>query len=97
MMASPIDILDPTAPLPAHGRLARRALANLSGKTVGFIDNSKPNFNFLVDAVGELLTTKYGVKAVLKHRKRAASLAVAPAVLDEWSSQCDLVITGSGD
>lgn len=96
-MPSNMEILDPTAHLAVHGRLTRRALADLRGKIVGLIDNSKPNFNFLADELGTILTSKYGVKSVLKHRKRAASLAVSPALLDEWASHCDLVITGSGD
>ena len=48
-MPATIRIYDPTAPAGDGPQLARRTLDSLNGKTVGFIDNAKPNFNFLVD------------------------------------------------
>ena len=51
----------------------------------------------LADDIGELLMSKYGVKQVLKRRKRAASVPAPDAVYKEYAEQCDLVITGSGD
>ena len=86
-------------PVPAHRgavRQLRKTLDGLAGKVVGFIDNAKPNFNHLVDDLGELLVSKYGVAAVLKHRKRG-QVPVAESVLKEFSEKCDAVITGSGD
>ena len=69
----------------------------LAGKVVGFIDNAKPNFNHLADDIGDLLMQKYGVKQVIKRRKRAASVPAPEAVYKEYVEQVDLVITGSGD
>ena len=51
--------------------IAARA-RSLAGKTIGFIDNSKPNFNYLVDDLSELLVSKHGVAGVIKRRKRSA-------------------------
>ncbi len=64
---------------------------------IGFIDNSKPNFNLLVDDLSELMVGKYGVAGVIKRRKRSASQGAAEAVMKELTEQCDAVITGSGD
>jgi hypothetical protein len=76
---------------------AEQLLAGLAGKIVGFIDNAKPNFNYLVDDLADLLTSKHGVKRVLKRQKRSASVPAPDEVIKEFAEQCDLVITGSGD
>jgi hypothetical protein len=76
---------------------AEQLLAGLAGKVVGFIDNAKPNFNYLVDDLADLLTSRHGVKRVLKRQKRSASVPAPDEVIKEFAEQCDLVITGSGD
>jgi hypothetical protein len=91
-------VLDPVAPAGTAGESAAfRPLASLDGKVVGFIDNSKPNFSFLADDLGELLRAKYGVKKVVRHRKPTASVSASPQVFADIKKKCDLVITGSGD
>ncbi len=95
-MAGTATIFDPTAPgqnVPQQ----LRALDGLAGKVVGFIDNSKPNFNFLVDDLAALLLSQYGVASVIKRDKLAAAVPAPDALIEELSKQCDLVITGSGD
>lgn len=72
-------------------------LKTLSGKVVGFIDNSKPNFDNLIDAISRTLIERYGVKQVIKRRKPMASVPATAAVMQEMVEQCDLIITGSGD
>lgn len=92
-----MQVYDPTAPSPAVTQNLRRSVGDLSGKVVGFIDNSKPNFNLLVDDMAALLTSRYGVKAVIKRSKRGASMPATAQVVDELAALCDLVVTGSGD
>ena len=93
-----VMLYDPTAPRrDADHAGERKTLAGLKGAVVGFIDNAKPNFNYLVDDLAELLESRYGVKAVVKRRKRSASVPAPEEMLREVASQCDLVITGSGD
>lgn len=97
-MSATLTVLDPVAPAGiARGGHAFHPLDTLQGKVVGFIDNSKPNFNALVDDLAELLVAGYGVAAVIKHRKRAASIPAPEEVIADVQRQCDLVITGSGD
>ena len=87
----------PTAPSEQKSEQVRRTVDKLQGSVVGFIDNAKPNFNYLVDDVAELLTSKYRVGRVLKRRKRAASIPAPEPMVKELAEFCDLVITGSGD
>jgi hypothetical protein len=97
-MSAMLTILDPAAPR-GQGAVehAFRPLDALSGKVVGFIDNSKPNFEYLVDAIAERLMAAHGVADVIKHRKLAASIPATEAILADVAARCDLVITGSGD
>jgi hypothetical protein len=86
-------------PVAAQGTQAvatGRALDDLRGKTVGFIDNAKPNFHHLVDDLEARLVEDYGVKAVRKHRKRG-QVPIDKGVLSALARECDVIITGSGD
>jgi len=96
-MTGTVLLYDPTPPRMERPEQAQQLLAGLAGKVVGFIDNAKPNFNHLVDDLAELLTSQHGVKRVLKRQKRSASVPAPDEVIREFSEQCDLVITGSGD
>ena len=97
-MSATLNILDPVAPAGIAGRdCTFHPLNTLEGKVVGFIDNSKPNFNLLADDLGELLMSKYGVARVVRHRKPTASVSASRDVFADVRKQCDLVITGSGD
>ena len=97
-MSATLGILDPVAPS-GQGASAQgfRPLDTLNGKVVGFIDNSKPNFQHLVDAIAERLLSLHGVTSVIKRRKLAASIPASEDILAEVGAHCDLVITGSGD
>jgi hypothetical protein len=90
-------LYDPTAIRPVEAEKTGSRLANLSGKTVGFIDNAKPNFNHLVDDLADLLVAEYGVKHVIKRRKRSASVPAPEEIVRELADECDVVIAGSGD
>ena len=90
-------LFDPTAPRQVGGREAKRTLSGLNGAVVGFIDNAKPNFNHLVDDLADLLVAEYGVRQVIKRRKRSASVPAPEEIVRELADQCDVVIAGSGD
>lgn len=97
MSTANLAILDPTAPTPAADASSPWQLEGLQGKVVGFVDNAKPNFNHLVDALSEVLVSRYGVAKVVKTRKPSASVPADKQALASIVSEADLVITGSGD
>jgi hypothetical protein len=82
---------------PVAGTAITQILPALAGLVVGFIDNAKPNFRFLADELSELLTSNYGVARVVRHQKRAASIAAPKDILQSFAKECDIVICGSGD
>lgn len=96
-MSNSMLVYEPVAPCLTQPQKSRQTLDNLSGKTIGFIDNSKPNFNYLVEDLSQLLMEKHGVKQVIKQRKRSASQGLSETLMNELVSQTDAIITGSGD
>ncbi len=91
-----IEICDPRSG-PSTATHSAGGIQSLSGKVVGFIDNTKPNFNYLVDDLAEILVEKYGAKNVLKRGKRVQSIPAPQAVYAELQAEADIVISGSGD
>lgn len=96
-MSSSVLVYEPVAPCLTQPSLSRQSLDRLDGKVIGFIDNSKPNFNLLVEDLAQILVEKHGVKSVIKRRKRSASQGAPEAVMNELAEQADAIITGSGD
>ncbi len=96
-MSGTVLLYDPRPVQAAAIAQAANALTSLAGKVVGFIDNSKPNFNHLVDDLAEILQSRFGVKAVVKHKKPITTVPASEEVFAELARDCDLVITGSGD
>ena len=90
-------VLEPVAPRLNAPRQTRLALDGVRGKMFGFIDNGKPNFNYLVDDLADILMSKYGVASVVKRRKRGAGIPASDEVMQELFEQCHAVIAGSGD
>jgi hypothetical protein len=71
--------------------------ADLRGKVIGLLDNSKPNADKLAERFAELLKEKYGVAKVISRRKLTAQQGAPKQYLDELASQADFVISGLGD
>ena len=95
-MAERIQILSPVGEHRGT-TLAAPALPGLEGKTVGFIDNRKTNFDHLVGMLGRALKEQFGVAEVIHRQKAHAAVGATPDLLADMARACDLVITGSGD
>ena len=54
-MSATIQVYNPIAAASEGTAASGRKLESLRGKVIGFIDNAKPNFNFLVDDLAQLL------------------------------------------
>ena len=71
--------------------------ADLRGLTVGFVDNTKHNFDLLVREMGAILKERFGVKAIVHRRKANASTPASDEIIEGIAKDCDLVLAGSGD
>ena len=67
------------------------------GRVIGFIDNTKHNFDRLADDLGGLLRERHGARAVVRRRKANASTPAPPELIAELAKECDIVLAGSAD
>jgi hypothetical protein len=67
------------------------------GLSVGFLDNTKSNFDVLARELGALLVKEYGVREIVHRRKANASTPAAPDIVADLAKRCDVVFAGSGD
>ena len=68
--------------------------ADLNGKTVGLLDNSKPNADKFLEYVGDLLRRRFdGVEIIFK-RKMSRTEADC---LQELAQSCDVVVAAFAD
>jgi hypothetical protein len=71
--------------------------ADLRGRVVGILDNSKPNADKLAERLAEQLQERYGVAGVISRRKLTAQQGAPKQYLDELAAQADFVLSGLGD
>jgi hypothetical protein len=71
--------------------------ADLRGKVIGLLDNSKPNADKLGERFEQLLRKKYGIAGVVKRRKLTAQQGAPKQYLDELAAQADFILSGLGD
>ena len=97
MVTKTITVLDPTAkPKSRELKMAVR-LDNTEGKAAGFLWNSKPNADVLLDRLAQQLDERYHFRQIVKRDKSSASQPATEEVLSELSAKCDFVITGAAD
>lgn len=70
---------------------------SLRGKTIGVLDNSKPNADKLAERLAELLKERYGVAKVVSRRKLTAQQGAPKQYIEELAAQTDFVLAGLGD
>jgi hypothetical protein len=92
------SILDPTgaSDTTADTSLAPR-LTTLRGRTLGLLDNTKPNGAALLSELGSVLKQRYGVKEVLMYSKPYFGTPVEPTQTQRIFEECDFAITAIGD
>jgi hypothetical protein len=70
---------------------------DLRGMTIGFLDNTKHNFDRLVEGMGAVLVDRFGAARVVHVRKANAATGAAPEIIAAIAKECDLVFSGSAD
>jgi hypothetical protein len=96
----PSAILDPTGlstreTSPAF-TLADRP-AQLSGVKIGLLENGKQNAKLFLEDVATVLREQYGAGQVELRRKEVFSQPAPPELVEELSSQSEVVVIGIGD
>jgi hypothetical protein len=93
-----VKLVDPTGADPGLDAwsLAPRP-ADLRGKRVGLLDNSKANSDVLLRAIADILNSEFEFADVFYVKKHSASLPPTPEVMAALHRNADLIITGIGD
>lgn len=95
-MANGLGFVDPTA---GSGRppiaLAPRS-ADLAGKVVGLLDNTKEQADIILQTLGEALRERYGVAGVIVRRKEHYSKPATDALIDDMANEVDVAIAALG-
>lgn len=92
-----IRVLSPVGSVVAATVIVPSLPRDLRGRTIGFLDNTKANFDRLAGEIGRLLGERYGVKAVVHRRKANASSPAPAGLIAELAKACDVVFAGSAD
>jgi len=71
--------------------------SELSGKTLGLLENHKANSDKVLQELAVILKEKYDLKDVIMLSKHSASLPTKPEVIQELMDKVDVLITGIGD
>ncbi len=89
-----IEVINPAAPRERHEKKLARRAPELSGKTVGLLDNSKPNADKFLEFVAELLKKEYpDIKFMSRRKKNRTEADCLPDLL----KTCDAVVTAFAD
>ncbi len=90
-----IEVLNPVAEARAAELPLAQRVAELRGKTIGFLNNRKANAGLLLQHVEEILRRRFGEFTVVRGDKNAAM--GAPEKVMAKLSCCDVVVTAVGD
>ncbi|MBI5967478.1 MAG: hypothetical protein HY882_06455 [Deltaproteobacteria bacterium] len=77
-------------------KLAAR-LNNLEGKTMGLLDNLKPNASVIVTRAGKRLAEKFPSSKIIACSKPEQAAPLPEAIIREFSEKCSLVINALAD
>jgi hypothetical protein len=96
MTTQDLGFIDPTA----GGSRAKIALAprpmDLAGKVVGLLDNTKEQADVILETIGEVLRSRYGVARVIIRRKEAFSRPATDALLNEMAKEVQVAAAALG-
>jgi hypothetical protein len=95
-MNDALPFIDPTA----GGSRATIALAprpaDLAGKVVGLLDNTKEQADIILEAVAGVLRERYGVAKVVTRRKEFFSKPATGALIDEMAQEVHVAVAALG-
>jgi urease gamma subunit len=95
-MSNDLGFIDPTA----GGSRAKIALAprpaDLAGKVVGLLDNTKEQADVILETVADVLRERYGVAKVIIRRKEYYSKPASEELINEMAKEVQVAAAALG-
>jgi hypothetical protein len=91
------ELLDPTTEAVTQPIAYVARPNSLRGKRVALIENTKFNSDRLLQKIGEVLKTEYGVADTRLWRKHNASVPAHAEIVEEVRRTADVMVAGIGD
>jgi hypothetical protein len=94
-----IEVLNPTGVTKQQNIKASSGVGDLNGKTIGFIDNGKPNYDIFLGRVVELLSQRFKFAGIIqvKKKERDTGAALNSTDVEKLVSSCDIIFNGICD
>ncbi len=70
---------------------------SLNNLRIGLVDNTKFNSDKLLLKITAILEKEYGVKNHVIRKKHHAGVPAHEEIINEFSSDCDVIVAGVGD
>ena len=94
---SMVEVLDPRVEPTLEQAIIAPRPSSLDGISIGLLANGKQNSAELLEIIYEVLADRYDFSVVIAKNKGNASRPCPRDLLEEMVSQCDLVVTSTGD
>ncbi len=92
-----MKIFDPTNPAEEKKIDFVPRPKSLNNLRIGLVDNTKFNSDKLLIKIAAILEKEHGAKDHIIARKLNAAVPVHDEIINEFTSNCDVVIAGVGD
>jgi hypothetical protein len=98
-MTNYIEVLDPTGVNKQQNIKASSGVGDLNGKSIGFIDNGKPNYDIFLVRLMELLNQRFKFSGTIHVRKteKDTGVALGSAHMQKLVQNCDIILNGICD
>jgi hypothetical protein len=70
---------------------------SLRNLRIGLVENTKHNSDELLRRIAAILEAEYGATSHVLRSKHASGVPAHKEIIDEFTTQCDVVIAGVGD
>jgi hypothetical protein len=95
-MSDELGFIDPTAGSGRPRIAAAPRPADLAGKVVGLLDNTKEQGSLILETLGQALREQHGVARVVVRRKEHYSKPATAALIDDMAKEVDVAIAALG-
>jgi hypothetical protein len=92
-----LRVFDPTTQAKEQAITFVPRANSLRNLRIGLVENTKFNSDKLLLKIAAILEKEYGAKSHVIRSKRSSGVPAHEEIIDEFATNCDVVIAGIGD